>query len=79
LILTPAFPSYVSGHATFSGAAATVLGRYFPDQKDELTRMAAEAASSRLYAGIHFRFDNEDGLALGEKIGGLAVLRDHLQ
>ncbi len=77
LILTPAFPSYVSGHAAFSGAAATVLGRYFPDQRDELMRMAEEAASSRLYAGIHFRFDNEDGLALGKKIGDLAARRDH--
>ena len=77
VILTPAFPSYVSGHATFSGAAAAVLGSYFPDQSDALTRMAEEATLSRLYAGIHFRFDNEDGLALGRKIGGLAVPRDH--
>jgi hypothetical protein len=74
-ILTPAFPSYVSGHAAFSGAAAAVLSRYFPEQKDALTRMADEAALSRLYAGIHFRFDNEDGLALGRKIGALAVAR----
>ena len=73
VILTPAFPSYVSGHAAFSGAAATVLGSYFPEASSELTRMAEEAAMSRLYAGIHFRFDNEDGLALGRKIGALAV------
>ena len=30
---------------------------------------AAEAAMSRLYGGIHYRFDNEDGLAAGECIG----------
>jgi hypothetical protein len=30
---------------------------------------AAEAAVSRLYGGIHFRFDNDDGLASGECIG----------
>ena len=72
-VLTPAFPSYVSGHATFSGAAATVLGSYFPTKAAELDRMAEEAAMSRLYGGIHFRFDNEDGLVLGRKIGKLAV------
>jgi membrane-associated phospholipid phosphatase len=30
---------------------------------------AAEAAVSRLYGGIHFSFDNDDGLASGECIG----------
>ena len=30
---------------------------------------AAEAAVSRLYGGIHYRFDNNDGLASGECIG----------
>jgi hypothetical protein len=29
LIITPPFPDYVSGHSTFSGAAATVLARFF--------------------------------------------------
>ena len=72
-ILTPAFPSYVSGHATFSGAASAVLAAYFPARKAELHRMAEEAAMSRLYGGIHFRFDNEDGLALGRRIGELAA------
>jgi hypothetical protein len=30
---------------------------------------AAETAISRLYGGIHFEFDNEDGLASGACIG----------
>ena len=30
---------------------------------------AAEAAVSRLYAGIHFSFDNQDGLASGQCVG----------
>jgi len=68
LILTPAFPSYVSGHAAFSGAAATVLAHYFPDKAATLHVMSEEAAMSRLYGGIHFRFDNEDGLALGRRV-----------
>ncbi|MBL8297761.1 MAG: vanadium-dependent haloperoxidase [Rhodanobacteraceae bacterium] len=67
-ILTPPFPSYVSGHAAFSGAAARILGHYFPAEAARLDALAEEAAASRLYGGIHFRHDNEDGLALGRKV-----------
>src|SRR5439155_7225921 len=28
LLVTPPFPAYISGHSTFSGAAAAVLGQY---------------------------------------------------
>ena len=69
VILTPPFPSYVSGHAAFSGAASVVLTAYLPKRKPELESMAEEAAMSRLFGGIHFRFDNEDGLALGRQVG----------
>ena len=67
-LLTPPFPSYVSGHAGFSGAAARVLGAYLPTRSQQLDRMAEEAAHSRLLGGIHFRHDNEDGLVLGRKV-----------
>jgi PAP2 superfamily protein len=73
LIATPPFPSYVSGHSTTSGAAATVLGRFFPRQARELARRAEEAAVSRLYGGIHYRSDNERGLRLGRRIGAVAL------
>lgn len=72
-ILTPPFPSYVSGHAGFSGAAARIIGDYFPDQAQKLDAMAEEAATSRLYGGIHFRHDNEDGLVLGRKVAELVL------
>jgi hypothetical protein len=75
LILTPPFPSYVSGHATFSAAAATVLSYHLPNKLDELNAMAEEAALSRLYGGIHFRFDNDDGLALGRRVGKQVIER----
>ncbi|MDY6947000.1 MAG: vanadium-dependent haloperoxidase [Pseudomonadota bacterium] len=67
-VLTPPFPSYPSGHATFSGAAAEVLSSYFPAEAKKLRAMAAEAAYSRLLGGIHYRHDNEDGLALGRRV-----------
>ena len=74
-IATPPFPSYVSGHSTTSGAASTVLAARFPDAARKLRAWADEAAISRLYGGIHFRSDNETGLALGKKVGRVAVMR----
>lgn len=71
----PNFPSYISGHATFSGAAAAVLGYLFPAEKARVQALAEEAALSRLYGGIHYRFDNEAGLAVGRAVGELAVAR----
>lgn len=72
-VLTPSFPSYTSGHATVSGAAATILSSIFPQYRDEWMKSAQEAADSRLYGGIHFRFDNEEGLALGKKVAAVAI------
>ena len=73
LITTPPFPSYVSGHAGASGAAATVLSVFFPGESAQLHAWAAQAAASRLYGGIHFRTDNEVGLALGTSVGEAAL------
>ena len=69
----PNFPSYTSGHSTFSAAAAFVLGHHFPAKSDSLKRMANEAGLSRIYGGIHYFCDNEGGRMCGEKIGKLAV------
>jgi membrane-associated phospholipid phosphatase len=72
---TPFFPSYVSGHSTFSAAAAEVLAYLFPDRAREFRARAREAAMSRLYGGIHFRSDNDVGLRMGREIGRLVVKR----
>jgi len=74
-IYTPPFPSYVSGHATVSGAASTVLAAFFPEQREQLHTWAEEAAASRLYGGIHYRFDNEVGLRVGRLVGAEALAR----
>jgi PAP2 superfamily len=73
LLPTPPFPSYISGHSATSGAASTVLGALFPAWRVDLSAMAAEAAVSRLYGGIHYRSDNEAGLQLGRKLGSVAL------
>ncbi|MEX2186525.1 MAG: PEP-CTERM sorting domain-containing protein [Pirellulales bacterium] len=95
LIATPPFPTYTSGHSTFSGAAARVLAGFFGTDNMTFTdsaegfavsdhsftsfsQAAEEAMNSRLYGGIHWRFDNEDGLAGGAALGDY-VLATQLQ
>jgi len=69
----PNFPSYPSGHAGFSGAASAFLGRCFPNEKAELSRLSDEAARSRFVSGIHYLFDCEAGLKQGRNIANLAI------
>ena len=56
-----------------SGAAADVLAHFFPGERDGLDRLAAEASMSRVYGGIHFRFDCDEGLKLGRAVARLAI------
>jgi PAP2 superfamily len=69
----PNFPGYTSGHSTFSAAAATVLSHFFPADQAQFEAWAQEAADSRVYAGIHFRFDSEVGNSQGRACGNYAV------
>ncbi|QJW91231.1 phosphatase PAP2 family protein [Spirosoma taeanense] len=71
----PNFPSYTSGHSTFSAAAAVVLGSIFPDQADEFWAQAVEASNSRIYGLIHYRFDCQAGLDCGKNIGSYAIAK----
>lgn len=67
-ILTPPFPSYVSGHAATSGAAAEIIAFYLPEHAKQVKQLAEQAAHSRLLGGIHFKFDNDQGLYLGSQV-----------
>ena len=69
----PNFPSYTSGHSTFSGAGAAVLAYLFPAQANYFSEQASEASLSRLYGAIHYRLDIDAGLAHGTTIGGYTV------
>lgn len=92
LLESPPFPSYTSGHSTFSGAAAGILRgvlnedvpftigsdglpgrRHYKSFRDA----ALEAGRSRIYGGIHFEFDNREGLAVGAAIAE-EILRTRL-
>lgn len=91
-IQTPPFPSYTSGHATISAAAAEVMTSWFGDKLSftdtsslefgirsqqiiSFREAAKEAAMSRLYGGIHYRFDNEEGNKCGKHLGEFIVQR----
>ncbi|MEU8218988.1 carbohydrate binding domain-containing protein [Micromonospora taraxaci] len=85
---SPAFPAYISGHATFAGAWSAVMKRFFgtdaiafdattddPHAQGVVRRMtgfdhaAEENALSRIYLGVHYRFDADAGLATGRSVG----------
>ncbi len=85
LITNPPFPTYTSGHSTFSGAAAAILSAelgntvsftdstkiaygFLPRSFSNFTAYGQEAKDSRLYGGIHYVFDNENGFECGERI-----------
>lgn len=72
----PNFPSYPSGHACSAGGFDGVLAQYFPQDRAEFKAIAEEQAMSRLYGGIHYRFDNDGGLALGRIVARHAVERE---
>lgn len=86
LVPTPPFPSYTSGHSSFSGAASAVLASFFGNdlipfssRSDQLpgvvrrftsfSSAAEEAGKSRIYGGIHYEFDNREGLKAGRSLG----------
>ena len=71
----PNFPSYISGHSTFSGAAAEILGHIVPGRAEAYLSMAQEASMSRMYGGIHYRSDCQTGLDVGKKVGDYAITR----
>jgi membrane-associated phospholipid phosphatase len=72
----PNFPSYPSNHASISAAMARVLGDRFPSEARRLDDLADQAALSRVYGGIHYRFDGEAGLSLGRTVAAWALAHD---
>ncbi|KGP72026.1 vanadium-dependent haloperoxidase [Pontibacillus yanchengensis] len=73
VICTPRHPSYPSGHAAVAGTAEVILSYFFPAERRRLHELAEECAKSRLYAGVHFPIDNDEGLRLGRQIGHLVI------
>lgn len=89
LLVTPPFPSYTSGHSTFSGAAQIILESFFgaatgftatteapnvaPRTFASFQQAAEAAGQSRILGGIHYQFDNQIGLASGRNIAAFVL------
>ncbi|HWP09202.1 MAG TPA: vanadium-dependent haloperoxidase [Polyangiaceae bacterium] len=92
LLDTPNHPEYVSGHSATGSAGATVLAAILGDANgfalhsdslvgvtrefDSFSAAAAENALSRLYGGIHYRFSNDAGLALGATVASYELANE---
>lgn len=75
LIGVPNHPSYPSNHSCLSTAAGLTLAHFFPQERSRFETSAREAGLSRIYAGIHYRFDVDAGEEIGRKVSALAVTR----
>ena len=68
LFPTPNHPSYPAAHGCVSAAIAGALETLFPDEAPYIHAKADEAATSRIWAGIHYRSDVDAGLGLGRAV-----------
>jgi hypothetical protein len=82
---TPPFPAYVSGHASFVGTWASIMTQFYGTDNisfdatsdslagtrhfDSFSAAAAEDAESRIYLGVHYQFDADYGISMGNSVG----------
>jgi hypothetical protein len=72
-IAVPNHPSYPSNHACISGTIGLILDAQFPDQAGRYSAMARQAGESRLYGGIHYRIDLDEGFVISRKVSARAL------
>jgi hypothetical protein len=72
----PNHPSYPSGHSCVSSSGAAVLSMFFPEKSAEVSAMVIEAGLSRMYGGIHYRFDIDAGQTLGRNVAAFTIAAD---
>ena len=91
LLNTPMHPEYVCGHCINARTTATVMSREplppaglaFIDDDDpraprttkDWDEYARETSLSRIYAGVHYRFSNDAGEAMGRQVAELVMAR----
>jgi hypothetical protein len=74
----PNHPSYPSAHSCISTAFAEVLAKLLPSERQQLQALVVESGMSRIYAGIHYRFDVEAGQQIG-RFAATAALAGSLE
>ena len=72
-IALPNHPSYPSGHSCITGAIMTVLMDAFPSEREQLESIMTDAGLSRMYGGLHYRFDVTAGQDIGRGAAALAL------
>ncbi len=88
LDFSPPFPAYTSGHATFGAAHSAIMRNFFGTDEPivrnvtrtfhTFTAAGRENGVSRVYLGVHFRFDADLGYASGTQLGNY-VFRNFLR
>jgi hypothetical protein len=84
LLVTPPYPSHTSGASTVAGAAGEILKQFFETDNISFTmtvsgigdlsftsfsQASQDTANSRMWGGIHFRFEDERGRDAGIALG----------
>jgi membrane-associated phospholipid phosphatase len=69
----PVTPSYPCEHTVTAAAAAKVLAYFFPEKADSLLKLAKEEGQSRVYAGVQYPSDVEEGWKLGEQVAARII------
>ena len=88
-IVTPAHPSYPSGHSGNVNAGVEILKDFFGNRQtltlhtttageparvvQSLSQIESENGLSRIYGGIHYTFDNIEGQAVGTKVAAYVL------
>ena len=72
-IALPNHPSYPSGHSCMTASFFGVVGDALPTEKTRLDGLVDEAGMSRVYGGIHYRFDIDAGREIGRQAAALAL------
>ena len=69
----PNHPSYPSAHSCITGAVMTVAIDALPSERAYLEGIIEIAGLSRMYGGLHYRFDIDAGRAIGQQAAALAL------
>ena len=69
-------PAYPSSHSCTAGAGQETLAALFPGEATRMRGIADSINISRLYGGVHYRFDMDTGMVMGQRVARLALERD---
>lgn len=72
----PNHPSFPSAHSCITGAFMSVVADFFPSDREQLESVIRDAGLSRMYGGLHYRFDVEAGQTIGRGAAALALAAD---